>query len=575
MSSSSHVRLAFAALAAALGLAILWLYSSSTPRGIEVGSAPLAAIESVARFEAPAPRPEPPAEGATTPESAAHSPVDRTAVAARPDGLRVAVVDADLAPIVGATVSILSEEGSELYSQTIGLEGACTIRASALLGGAFVHARAKRYFDAVEPLDPFATELQLVLEDAVLVTPSTISGYVQYGDGATVGAGCQVLLRRRNWRTNPTADDMLRVLAGEPVDGLQLTWTDADGKFSFQVHAKASRFQLDAGGGGWATPAPQAAVDGGFVGLRMRRVYGAKLRLLDGSAPAQMPSIGPREYAKLSGSDPRRRATALSDGLLVLGGARPSDLVREPHVLQYVFTSDVEQPEFGPEKVELKLPGYAPATIEFNATPIESGFSEVVVPLVRTTAGFATLSVIGSGASEVLRAELSKTRPPVSKLLLSNEAGESQEFPCELSFTTPVLLEGVPYGAYRASYIGPGGVWIQAPQTLVVDAPTANLNLSLANYGLARVTIRDRNGSPLRGSIGLPLRGTLSARGEGAATTVLRSLSISSSPPSTFALGAGEYTLEHDRIACGGVSGQARFTVRPGEYTEVEIEFEP
>jgi hypothetical protein len=562
-----------AALAAALGLALLWWFSQPLPSEPEPDYAPSAAPESVERVEPPAPKLEAPLESAAIAETAADSPIERSVVAQRPEKLKVTVVDSDLAPILGATVAILSEEGKELCKDKVGFDGACVIHANGLLGGAFVQALAARYFDAVEPLDPFATELRIVLEDADYGAPSTISGYVQRSDGVTVGAGFNVLLRR-SWRTQPTADDVLGVLAGGRVDGLQLTQTDANGKFSFQVHSKVSLFQLHAGAAGWALPSSQGVSDGTFTGLRVQRIYGAKLRLLDGGAPARVPSGNPREHAKLSLPDPRRRASDLSDAVLVLGGARRDDLVREPHVLHYVFTSEVELPVLGPQSVELKLPGYAPATIEFDATPIETGFSEVDVPLVRTTAGFATLSVIGSGASDVLRAELSKSRPPVSMLLLRNEAGESQAFPCELSFTTPVLLEGVPYGAYRASYFG-SELAVQAPEKLVIEAPTASLNLSLANYGLARVTILDRNGLPVRGSIDLPLHGTIAARAVGAPRRTVRDLSLSSSPPATVPLEAGEYTLEHDRIVCGGVSGQARFTVRPGECTEVEIELGP
>jgi hypothetical protein len=573
MGSGSQTRLAFAALAAALGLAFLW-WCSSAPHERELDSLPAAAIESVERAEVPAPRLNSSVESATTPESAADSAVERIAVAGRPAELKVTVVDSDLAPIVGATVSILSEEGSELFSQRIGFEGACEIRVSSLLGGAFVHARAKNYFDAVEPLDPFATELQIVLEDAVLVTPSTISGYVQYGDGATVGAGCQVLLRRRTWRTQPTSDDMLRVLAGERVDGLQLTWTDAEGKFSFQVHAKVSHFQLDAGAGGWATPTPKIVLDGGFVGLRMRRLYGAKLRLFDGSAPAVMPNTPQREYAKLTLSDPRPRESTLSDGLLVLGGARPNDLVREPNVLHYVLTSEVELPVLGPQSVELRLPGYTPATVEFDATPVESGFAEVVVPLARTTGGFARLSVVASGASGPLYAELAKPRASVGTLILRGEAGADLQFPCELSLPAPTQIEGVPYGTYRAHYVGAGASWLHALEPLVVDAPTASLVFSLEGYGVVRVTLRDRSGALVRGSFDAELRGRRAARANSPPQTSRLILSIVSSPHAIAPLAAGDYTLEHPHFVFGDTLGRVPFTVRPDTATELEIQLD-
>jgi hypothetical protein len=567
MGSGSQTRLGFAALAAALGLALLWRCSSA-PHERELGSSPRAALESDAHVEAPSPQLESPAENSAAPA------VDRSTVGERPEKLRIAVVDSDFAPILGATVSILSEEGRELFREKNGVDGACEIRASSLLGGAFVQACAGRYFDAVEPLDPFATELRIVLESAVLDTPSTLSGYVQCSDGLTVGAGFNVLLRR-GWRAQPTADEVLRVLAGERVDGLQLTRTDAEDKFSFQVPSKLGPVQLHAGAAGWATPGSQAASHGSFTGLRMRRFYGAKLRLLDGSAPARMPSTARREHAKLSLSDPRLRESTLSDALLVLGGARPSDLVREPNVLHYVLTSEVELPVLDPQSVELRLPGYAPTTVEFDATPVESGFAEVVVPLARTTGGFARLSVVASGASGPLYAELAKPRASVGTLILRGEAGADLQFPCELSLPAPTQIEGVPYGTYRAHYLSAGASWLHALEPLVIDAPTASLVFSLAEYGVVHVTLRDRSGALVRGSIDAELLGQSAARANSPPQTSRLILSIFSSPHVIAPLAAGDYTLEHPRFVFGDSVGRVPFTVRPDAATELDIRLGP
>lgn len=565
---SRTIPLALGALAALGAIAVLvaWLFSSAPQPGEGASqSAPLARDVSVERAlearEAVVDAPD------SELESALDAP-ERVETDAPPPELLVSVFSGvDGRALSQAEVWLLDDSGARTWSAWTDDEGQCLVPAAARLGAVFVQARAQNFFEAVEPLEPTASTAKLVLESALVSRPIRISGVVERVGEKSSGEGAWVLLSSAR-RTEPSGEEVLQLLAGGVVEGLQLVRTDERGLFSFEVESQAGPFTLRAGARGWAMQSPREARDGVYTILRLSRLHGARVRIVDGESGVDAASLSALRAAVLELST---RATTWnpSEATLALAGVGAAELAPQPSVLRYVLHDPAALERSGPHRLQLRLPGFEPATHEFEATALEIGFADSEVRLVRTATGFGRLRVHLGDASPMLRdAMQGATLPGV--LLLRSESSKRSSYACTLALDAPALIEGVPFGEYEVEFAGsPLHLGANAP-TIVASSQT-DVWISLAPCGAARIRARTRDGAGLKEVLECSLVWSADAPSGRGSSSGSVNASLRAAPKLLAPLMAGEYALHHARIVHGETSGSAPFVVRAGELSEVEV----
>ncbi len=561
--------LALGALAAfgAISVLVAWLLSDAPAPGVGASqSAPLARVERpLEARESIVDAPE------TEPESALESALaapERVETAAPSPELLVSVHSGvDGSSLASAEVWLLDEFGARSWSAWTDELGQCLVPSAARLGAVFVQARAQNFFEAVEPLEPTADTAKLVLEPALVSRRLHISGVVERIGHSAAASDAWVLLSSGK-RPEPSGDDVLRLLAGEPVDGLQLARTDERGGFSFDVESRAGPFGLRAGARGWFTRSPQEARDGSFTTLRLTRMHGARVRLLDGESGVDAASVAAFGAATL-GLSSNATAWNPSEATLALAGVGAADLPSEPSVLRYLLHDPDALERSGPHRLQLRLPGFVPATHEFEATALESGFADSEVRLVRTAAGFGQLVVSLGDVSPILREALQGVSLTGS-LLLRSEPTMHASYACTLALDAPARIEGVPFGEYEVEFASTP-VSLAATRRIVVSSSESHVLLSLAQCGAARLRLRTRDGDPFHERLDCSLywlAESSSRRGSSSGNMPLR---LGAAPKMLAPLMAGEYAVHNARLEHGETSGRALFVVRAGELTEVEL----
>ncbi len=492
---------------------------------------------------------------------------EREETAPAPPQLLVSVLDERGAALPGAGVWLVDEFGERRWSTWTGDEGQCAISSQARLGAAFVHASAPNYFDAVEPLAPSASQLRLVLASALLSRRIRISGAVERDSGGSAGPDVNVLLTGGAHR-DPSGDEVLRLLSGATVEGLQLAHTDERGGFEFEVDSQAGPFGLRAGARGWAMQSPREAKDGVYTILRLARLHGARVRLRDGESGLDAPSFAAARAAVLR---PAVGVNTLSpsDAALALAGLGAADLAHQPSVLRYVLHDRQALERSGPHRLDLRLPGFEPATYEFEATALEFGFADNEVRLIRTVAGFGRLRVQLGDASAALQASMQDVTLS-GTLILRSDGDKYVSYPCTLSLDAPALIEGVPFGEYEVEFAHTR-VLLMASRSVLVTTSQTEVVLSLARCGAARLTTRQRNGSALLERIECRMLWESEAPSRRGTFTGNSSTTLRASPTLLAPLMAGDYELLHPRLEHGETSGSFPFIVRPGELSEVEV----
>ncbi len=432
----------------------------------------------------------PRAEGSpSSGEMVASTPSSRSAQSA---SVRVVVNDECAHPLAGATI-VRRDGRAEQILATTDVNGVATIPNEP--GGDALEVRHPLFRSAQVPGGSDSSDRLVVLEALQVITGTVTSRVPGFRpESVTVYA---IESSSAEWAIEGAR---LKTCAGSARPG-------ADGRFRIPCVRASVGFSILAGGEGWtsikrdADPWPFVRA-GDECTLEMKRLLAAILDIRDQfGEPAHLAS----NELDCDYSVPLQ---VLPGGLVenlvaesIAAGAQENWLhLPEGQLLRLFFADEAGEGQVA-STLQLEAPGYAPARIEYLATSCAHPIQPQSVSIQRSVESFGSIRIRflrqGSLASEA-------AEYPTGTLRLKSESGAALEYRIR-PHHAETFVQGVPVGAYRASYLPLwGGHPIpdpvdRTPITNVLRDRAVEFAVPLDEFASVRIEFTTRDGAEFTG----------------------------------------------------------------------------